>query len=429
LYFPVYDTWHYQKRWIGFPQPTKKLEATATFLKENGITFDYVSDQQILKTVYKGGKLITEGGNDYITVVVPPTEFMPVQTLDYLVDLAEEGATIVFSGGLPRDVPGFGNLRDRQQKFQEQVKRINDLQIRKEIKGKIFITQGEGAPVVPEEANIPREMMVQEGLEFVRRSYKEGFQYFIKNVSDHKINNFITLARDAGSAVIFDPLKEIRGMATVRKGAEERTEVFLQLEPEETCVVRTFKGKIIGPRWKYKGELDSTHIIKGWRVDFLEGGPVIPPGFTSVESVTWTEKGTEEAKWFAGTAEYSAIFQKPSGIPANEWILDLGDVFHSARVEVNGQHVDTLITAPYKVNITDALQPGENDLKVKVTNLAANRIRYIEQHGIERIRFYNVDISFGAYGRLGDPSKWPVMESGLAGPVRLIPATTFNPAK
>ncbi|MBW2647228.1 MAG: hypothetical protein JRE23_13850, partial [Deltaproteobacteria bacterium] len=427
LYFPIYDIWHHQERWVRFPIPTKNLETTATAFLEDGITFDYISDQQILKTVYEDGKLITGGGNDYMTVVIPQVEFMPVQTLDYLTDLAEKGATIVFSGGLPRDVPGFGNLRERQQQFQEQVERIHDFRMRKRTQGKILITAPEGEPILPEEANIPRETMVKEGLRFVRRSYEGGFHYFIKNVSDHRISKFVTLARDAGSAAIFDPLREIAGMATVRKDAEGRTEVFLQLEPEETCILRTFQGNMKGPEWKYEEELHGAHVITGWNVSFLEGGPVIPSGFSSAKPVAWTEKGSEEAKWFAGTAEYSAVFQRPSGIQGNDWILDLGDVFHSAQVEVNGQQVATLITAPFKVNITEALRPGNNDLKVRVTNLAANRIRYMEQNGIERPHFYTVDISFGAYGRLGDPAKWSVMESGLAGPVRLIPATAFDP--
>jgi len=94
---------------------------------------------------------------------------------------------------------------------------------------------------------------------------------------------------------------------------------------------------------------------------------------------------------------------------------------------VNGTYVSTLITSPFKVNITDVLRKGENKLKVQVTNLAANRIRYMEQKGIERPHFYNAGLSFGQYGELGDPSEWPVMESGLAGPVRLIPAAKYNP--
>jgi len=45
----------------------------------------------------------------------------------------------------------------------------------------------------------------------------------------------------------------------------------------------------------------------------------------------------------------------------------------------------------------------------------------MEQKGVERPHFYNIGLSFGSYGR-GDPSRWPVMKSGLNGPVRLIPA-------
>ncbi len=239
----------------------------------------------------------------------------------------------------------------------------------------------------------------------------------------------MTLARNAESVGIFDTLNDKTGMAAIRTDKQGRAEVYLQLKPGETCILRTFHQKAEAPEWLYVKELNGGQFIKDWDVSFVEGGPTIPPGFSSTDPKLWTEKGEEEAEWFAGTAQYSTVLEKPSNSAADQWLLDFGGVYHSARVEINGQHVATLITPPFKVNITDALQQGKNNLTVKVTNLAANRIRHMEQRGIERAEFYNIGFSSGRYGGLGDASQWSVMKSGLDGPVQLIPGARYDPKK
>ncbi len=425
LYYPIYDMWHEEEGLpMDFPRIPDDLKTTKTALRTQGFAFDYISDQQIMNTAYKNGQLITIGGNDYRSLVLPPVRHIPVETLEHLIDLAEEGATIVFSEGLPQEVPGFGQLSERRVKFQKLIERLKNFRRRDDSRGKILLSQEDAGGVMPEKANVPREPMVEEGLKYVRRSYKGGHHYFIKNEGDNEIDKFVPLSREAESVVIFDPLRGKNGIASTREDNQRRTEVLLQLEPGETCILRTFNRKVEGREWGYLKEISGIETIKDWNASFVEGGPTIPPDFSTVEPKPWTEEGGAEAEWFAGTVEYNSTFRKPSG--NREWILDLGEVYHSARVKVNGESVATLITPPFKVNITDALQEGENTLEVEVTNLAANRIRYVEKRGIERPRFYNAGLSFGQYGGLGDASEWPVMKSGLEGPVQLIPAK-YNP--
>ncbi len=416
LYYPVYNIWHDEGELaMHLPQIPDVLKETANILKRQGYTFDYISDKQIKHTTYKNGRLITEGGNGYQTIVLPSVQYLPVETLDYLTDLAEEGATIIFSGGLPGDVPGFGNLKERRRRFEKLIEGLKDFRNRDNNEGNVFISQEAGANIVPANANVSREPMVDQGLRFVRRSYGGGHHYFIKNYSSREINEYVPLATDAQSVAIFDPMEKTAGMAATRTNDQNRTEVLLQLKPEETCILRTFRGKSRGKEWQYIEESDDVWFIEDWDLSFVDGGPTLPSGFSTDEPMPWTEKGGEEAKWFAGTAQYSTTFQKPSDSGADEWILDLGALYHSARVELNGEHIATLISPPFQVNITDALQEGENELTLKVTNLAANRIRYMEQKDMEWPQFYNIGLHFNASG-------WSVMKSGLEGPVHLIPA-------
>lgn len=49
------------------------------------------------------------------------------------------------------------------------------------------------------------------------------------------------------------------------------------------------------------------------------------------------------------------------------YFIDLGKVFFTAEVLINGKPAGTRINAPYSLNITDLLKKGENTIEVRVT--------------------------------------------------------------
>jgi hypothetical protein len=62
---------------------------------------------------------------------------------------------------------------------------------------------------------------------------------------------------------------------------------------------------------------------------------------------------------------------------------------------------------------------AENELNIEVTNLSANRIRYLDRQKVPWKKFYDiniVDIRYQAF----DASSWKPVPSGLLGPVHLI---------
>ena len=67
-----------------------------------------------------------------------------------------------------------------------------------------------------------------------------------------------------------------------------------------------------------------------------------------------------------------------------------------------------------------SLQPGTNTLEVEVTNLAANRIRDLDQRKVNWKYFYDANVLGRNYRPL-DASNWPLFDSGLLGPVALVP--------
>ena len=130
--------------------------------------------------------------------------------------------------------------------------------------------------------------------------------------------------------------------------------------------------------------------------------------------VSWTETGDVETRRFAGTARYSINFQWNGKSSAQ---LDLGKVKDCARVKLNGEEIETLHGPAYKVKLENLIA-GENTLVVEVTNVAANRIRDLDQREVVWRNFYDINLVNIEYETF-DASDWEIKEAGLLGPVTL----------
>ena len=75
---------------------------------------------------------------------------------------------------------------------------------------------------------------------------------------------------------------------------------------------------------------------------------------------------------YSGLADYGIEFDLPDAYRKERLVLDLGEVGCAARVAVNGRDVGTRPWGPYTFDITDAIRPGRNAVKVTVANTAAN---------------------------------------------------------
>jgi len=443
LYFPVSDVWH-EKEGMLISLAVHNIDQwlcpgefyrTAKRLWQRGYTFDYISDRQLGQVRYSSGRLLC-ADSEYKVIVIPKCRFMPVGTLRRLVQLAEAGATIVASGGLPKDVPGLGDLSQRRREFGDLLEEIASAKrqmepITQADTGQGLFSMGEVLEPMLDRSGVSRETMVDtEGIEFVRRRWDGGYYYFITNLGSEALDGWVRLGVGAESVVLFEPMRHCRGVAAVRRQKTENADVYLQLKGGQSCVLKTFsRQKVTGPKWRYWREGKVIRPVEGrWEVRFVEGGPVLPAGFETERLECWTKSGGPEAQRFAGTGRYTISFEKPSaGAPA--WRLDLGRVCASARVWVNGRYVGTAWCHPFELPVADdVLCEGQNRLVMEVTNLGANRIADMDRRGVKWKKFYDINFVNINYKPF-DASGWGSMESGLLGPVRLIGLVEVKPAE
>ncbi len=398
-------TVHHAK-WLT-EQPVGKL---ARALMDRGYTFDYISDAQLDQTRTESGALITGGKTRYQVIIVPATRRMPAASVQKLAALAASGAKIIFEK-LPEDVPGFGRLTERRADFKTALAALAP---------RATVNSDVLTAIAP---HAHREALADAGLSFVRRAAAAGaHDYFVTNLTALPFAGWVKLGRPAASVRILDPLDGQHGLA-----ASGPQGIYLQLAPGESLILRTAAAKLSGPAWPYRQTAAAPIALTGtWKISFAKGGPELPPALETAALKSWTELGGDEAKRFGGTARYRLEFDAPTA-PADDWLLDLGDVRESARVILNGQPVATAWSLPFRVRLAGwILKPGRNVLELDVTNLAANRIRDMDQRKLpwKIMRDANVvNINYNPF----DASGWPLTPSGLLGPVTLTPLKVLQP--
>ena len=190
-------------------------------------------------------------------------------------------------------------------------------------------------------------------------------------------------------------------------------------------------GKLILTAWK-NGELklnskNGTKTVtvtnlqppntlnENWNVEFqVNRGAPTSAVFNKL--ISYTEHADNGIKYFSGTATYSKKFNLSANEAKKQIMLDLGKVMVHARVFVNGKECGLLWKMPYRMNITDYIHAGENELKIDVTNQWVNRL--IGDENLEP------DAEWNAEGSL---TKWPEwFVKGEKSPTGRIAFTTWK---
>lgn len=424
VYFPIWDLWHSPEERLIFLQMHNHEQwllktnfyKTIKELSGSGYSFDYISDEQIEKSKVENNEILT-GQNKYKTIVIPSTKYMPLQTLCKLYEFAENGGKIIFVDQLPKDVPGFYNYIIQR----SELKKISDEIIKQVALKNMKIQIGEDVCTMLNQAGVKRESLADFNIEFIRRKIDVGRNYFLVNQHSKPFNDWVKLAHDAESIVIINPLDGKSGLVKTKSNDDGTASIYLQIESGESLILKCLDEKIDVEQWTYLQPVDKSYEINGeWDVEFVQGGPVLPSNVKINKLESWTNFSDKEAKRFGGTAIYKIKFQNPDPEIKN-WILDLGKVCESVRIKINGQELGALWSFPFKIQLENVLFKGDNELELEVTNLFANRIKELDSRGVNWKKFYDINFVNINYKKF-DASNWDLVDSGLLGPVKLIPA-------
>ena len=120
-----------------------------------------------------------------------------------------------------------------------------------------------------------------------------------------------------------------------------------------------------------------------------------------------------------GTGIYTTQVKLSKADIRTPWMIDLGDVRESARVYINGQMIGCAWAVPFILDCRNALKAGQNEIRIEVTNLPANRIADYDRKGIKWRKMEEINVVDINYKRT-TYDHWELIPSGLNSQVRLI---------
>ncbi len=252
--------------------------------------------------------------------------------------------------------------------------------------GRMHEARAAGVPVaLAHEGDDPAEVFVRQGLSprvtspgplplFTQRRVGETDVFFLLNLGDE--NTQYDLSFDAGGNApeLWDPVTSKTRTLPAKLGPDGRTQLQLDLLAGQSAFVVFDPAHAFADRRKLSLTVKQA-LIGPWSITFdplySDAGTIDAP-----ELFDFRTSANEEIRHFSGKSTYRHTFTladhaRPDGA---RLMLDLGRVEVAASVALNGTDLGTLWTAPYTVDVTDAVRKGENLVEIKVANLWVNRL-------------------------------------------------------
>ncbi|MDE3061908.1 MAG: glycoside hydrolase [Acidobacteriota bacterium] len=376
-----------------------------------GYGFDYINaDALIHELSVKDGVLVTPAGMRYKVLGLDAySRHMSLPVLRAIHKLVESGAVV--AGPKPIDDPSLADDSAEFRKLNDELfgdgSGIHSVGSGKVYAGTSLADVFNAMHVAPDFDYTKPESDTR--LEFLHRKLDNADLYFVDNRGDHgsKVNATFRVTGKAPELWHAETGKSEPASYSIENG---RTTVPLDLEAWGTVFV-VFRKPAHGTSFTApaKNVQELATVSGPWQVSFPANWGA-PASTTLNELASWSDNADAGVKYFSGTGTYTKTLQVPASWlhkGAQIWI-DLGDIKNLAQVSVNGKSLGVVWHKPYRVDATEALKPGANELSIQVTNAWVNRMIGDQQPGATQYTFTAVK-PYRANS--------PLVPSGLLGPV------------
>lgn len=383
-----------------------------------GYQFDYINAEVIERDLYvKDGLLTLPHGTQYRMLVLPELKTMRPELLKKIASLLNDGAVIL--GPAPERSPSGKDYGKADQQVKDLAdslwKGLDGKQTQAVQRGKGWLLYGMNMQEALEKIGCVPDCQIPETspVLYAHRQAEGKDIYFLSNQSDQEIEVTPEFRIKGKQPEWWDATTgKIRRLPAFQF-TESGTQVPLRLAPFESAFIvfrQTGKASAEGidancPRPETWMALD-----KDWNVTFKDSirGPKQTQSFDQLIDIS--THPDESIRYYSGTIVYDKQISIDQ-LPAGNIYLNLQDVGVTAKVTVNGQYAGGVWTLPYRLDISEWLHKGENQISVEVTTTWQNRLigdsRLPEQ---ERTTWTACN---------GWSEKDPLQKSGLIGPVTL----------
>jgi len=351
----------------GDNPPSPKLNQA---IMDAGYNYDHINADSLLHCDLRERMLATPGGARYRALVFPPLDSISAPLAEKLQGFAAAGLPIFFSGQTPLEADGYLHRDLETNRVNTAMHAIHNAH------GTYFSTNIADLITMLQKAVDPNIRFHSKALSFIQKRIGRLNAFFLRNDTD--VAQHLDAEFEAeGEPELWDPWTG--GTASIAAGRRNAgwVGIHLDLQPLASALIVFDPEREAPPATAAPAPrtVQRTQPIgaAGWK---LTATGLVPSGKTAVIRrdlpllVDWSLDA--ELRGFSGRAVYTTSFAVPAANNHGRLILDLGTVRDVAEITVNGKQMATLLLRPYEVDITDSVQPGENQLEVAVTNTLFN---------------------------------------------------------
>jgi len=334
--------------WMPFHKPVRVL-------MQSQIDCDVLPGDLLIDAATVSEDKLVVADESYHCLIVPYSESLPSRLLSCLADLADQGLPLLFIDRLPSFVTDAPErVLDRLSDHRE-VRRVP-------LRELASLVRDMGFHEIEVQGELPY-------LHYYHTRYPDLDVYLFVNEHPYRsVQTTVDLPAN-GQPLLYDAFAN----QVYRSGGAERqghTSLSLNLDPYESIIVLTGLGTdrvaADGQHRMHKHYSNELTIVGPWTV-----ATATSEGYPSFEALQELDELADMSRpgvlpRFSGTLRYETSFEW-SG--SRETVaIDLGQVYETAQVWVNGRSAGVCICPPYRLEIGDLVCPGQNKLVIEVTN-------------------------------------------------------------
>ncbi|MBW8901984.1 MAG: glycoside hydrolase, partial [Massilia sp.] len=377
-----------------------------TGILDAGHNLDYVDAESIMTV-----------GLTHPVLVMPRVQRLAPEVVAKIAAWVKAGGKLILIGGAPSLAPGFADAARITREVVAAAQSLSGPNVQR-----IADDSAVGAALQKAIAPDLQLSAGQADVGFVHRKLADADLYFIANTSNHDVSATARVRSPRRYAAWWNP---DTGAVTAAPVAPSMT-----LAPYESRVLVLSDTPQGAPAGAFAPASVLLDMSRDWMVTMPASTPMPMSTLRS-----WTDNPSQ--RFLSGIAKYTkeltldaaqlgggrisldfgtgTALSTTSKVPAGMRAMFESPLREAAQVFVNGKRAGALWHPPYRLDVTQLLRPGKNEIDVRVANTALNELagRTLPDHRLLSAR----------YGQRFIPQDTELIQpqpSGMLGPVRLM---------
>lgn len=361
-----------------------------TLVAADGYKCDAIDEHTVLESMSADEDgLFLDNGRRYKVLVLPDTDKMTLNMLKKISNLVENGAHVI--GPRPKNSPTLEDYPDGDVIISELSAKLwgdcDGTKVKRHSYGKGVIHWGDSVNDILEEIGVEKDLEVLRGKEnivWTHRSKDESDIYFISNQKWKAIESELVFRVEGKIPEIWDAEKKKIYACDNWRISNGKTRISLPLESLQSLFV-VFRERTNISEKNSDRTINSKSIIElsdGWNIKFKPVGGDHEFEISTDTLFDWSLSDDKRIKYFSGTALYSkkVHLSRKEMRKVKQVCIDLGNVGGIVSLRINGKDVGVLWKHPYKADMTEYINSGDNLIEIEVTNTLTNLLIGDEQN-------------------------------------------------